>query len=320
MSTLHYLRTLDPVQWNTGLSPENARVCWTEAIDALARAQVDIPLSGRAPQKVLIIASANVFTAPLPWLALLSQQGVHIRLKAARGLLPVAQAMATAFPQVEVQDWRGGDTAGLYQALQDVQGVIVFGRAETIQSVQHALQTLGRAVPLLPFGPRFSVGLSQESDAAAAIDLARYDSRGCMSPSAWFTPKPDLSLLAEALTEAQARWPLGAFSELEAATLRSRILLARAVGQLRQGEGWTILHLPSRFFTPISLPRVLNLYSDLPDAFPADRLSTVATDRPSPWAAPRICRPGEMQCPPVGRWHDGYDVLGMLWGDKGQTP
>lgn len=307
---LPLLRGLDPTSWETGLSPENARVCWQEAVDALDDLDV-APVEGTPPKRVLLIASANVFTVALPWMALLSVRGVPLRVKAARGLARGTEEMARAFEQVEVVDWRGGDSEGLKRSLEGADAVMAFGRQETLDALKERLPA---GVRLLGFGPRFSVGVTEETEVRSAVDLSRYDSRGCMSPAGWFTPKADLDRLAIAMAEAQERWPRGALLPEEASAIRARMALARAVGQVRQGKNWAVLHLPGSFFSTVALPRVLQVYEDPSVLLPhRSRLSTVASMGFS-IPSPRSCLPGRMQCPPATRWHDGMDVLSALWG------
>ena len=307
---LERLRRLDPADWGTGLSVENVRLCWAEAVEALERVDQG-PVEGRAPERVLLLASSNVFTVPLPWMALLSLRGVKLRVKAARGLGAATGAMAAAFDGVEVQDWRGGDVEALRRACAGVDAVMAFGSAATVEALR---QQLPAGLPLLSFGPRYSVGITPETEPLAAEDLARYDSRGCMSPAAWFTDDPDLDRLAKAMAEVQQKWPRGMLSEAEQVAIRARLTLAKMVGKVRLGEGWAVLQLPGRFFSPDALPRVLQLYpTETVERLDLLRLSTVAGPAPLP-PAPRHCRPGQMQRPAAERWHDGIDVLACLWG------
>ncbi len=304
------LRKMDPAGWGTGLSVENARVCWAEAVEALEQVDRE-PVEGRAPRRVLLLASANVFTVPLPWMALLSLRGVALRVTAARGLGEATRAMAAAFEGVEVQEWRGGDGEALKRAVAGVDAVMAFGSGETMAALRRQLP---EGLPLLSFGPRYSVGVSTLTEPLAVEDLARYDSRGCMSPVGWFTDNPDLDLLSLTMAEAQQKWPRGALSEAEQVAIRARLVLAKMVGKLRTGEGWAILQLPSRFFSPDALPRVLQIYpSETIGQLDPRRMSTLAGRGPLP-AAPRHCRPGQMQRPAASRWHDGIDVLACLWG------
>lgn len=304
------LQELDPADWGTGLSVENARICWAEAVAALDHVDRG-PVEGRAPRQVLLLASANVFTVPLPWMALLSLRGVKLRVKAARGLGAATRAMAGAFEGVEVQEWRGGEGEALRRALEGVDAVMAFGSGETMAALR---QQLPAALPFLSFGPRFSVGMSEKTEPLAAEDLARYDSRGCMSPVGWLTDTPDLDVLEGAMSDAQQKWPRGALTEAEQVAIRGRLALAKMVGRIRVGDGWAVLQLPGQFFSTEALPRLLQVYpADTRSRLDALRLSTVAGSGTLP-PAPRHCSPGQMQRPAASRWHDGIDVLACLWG------
>jgi hypothetical protein len=221
---------------------------------------------------------------------------------------------------VEVRAWKGGDVEAEAAALREVQGVVAFGGSE-------ALAAIGRRVPpgvvYLPFGPRFGVGVVQRPGWETVVDHALYDGRGCMSPAAVFARESDLDALAGLMAEAQAEWPRGPLSPHEAAGVRARITLARAVGDKRVGEGWAVLRMPVGQFSPEALPRVLVVhpFADVEEVRAAvapwrDRLGTVATDLPGLFlGAPRMCAPGRMQFPGAGRRHDGVDVLAALWRD-----
>lgn len=309
-------RRLDPAAWDTGLSPANARLCWQTALDALD-APLPAPPAGRPPRRVLLIGSANVFTAPIPWIYLLHMLGVQVRVKPARGQQAVVEALADGVEGVEVRVWSGGDTDAEADAMTDVDGVMAFGGAE-------AMAAIGARVPpgvvWLPFGPRFGVAITDQPGAAVVVDHVLYDGRGCMSPAAVFARAPDLDALAQHMAEAEARWPRGPLHPLEGARLRARALLARATGAVREGPSWAVLQLPLRMFSPEALPRclVVHPFTDLADVAATlapyrDLLGTVATDQALPFPAPRRCAPGEMQAPPLGRTHDGVDVLEALW-------
>lgn len=319
------LATLDPADWGTGLSPANARASWRAAVADLDETALSVPIAGRAPRRVLVICSGNVFTAPLPWLAHLAARGVPVILKPATGQELAGQQMAAVFPNVEVREWRGGDLVAEAAAMAEVDAVIGFGGSE-------AMAAIGARVPpgvvWLPFGPRFGVGVVDTLSAAAAEDLAPYDSRGCMSPAAYFARHHDLVAAANAMRALEERLPRGELEPAEAAGIRGRIILARAVGKKIVGAGWTVLELPIAQFNPIALPRVLVIhpFTDVEEVRAAlapwrDRLGTVAFDLPGLYlGAPRMCAPGRMQRPTCGRFHDGVDVLGALWGQSALRP
>lgn len=323
-SALACLRALDPAAWDVGLSPENARACWAGALSTVEPAAVLAPIPGRAPGAVLIVGSANVFTAPLPWMLHLAARGVRTLVKPARGQEAAVRAMAACIPGVEVRAWKGGDVEAEAAALAEVDGALGFGGAD-------AMAAIGARVPpgkvWLPFGPRFGIAVVARATPALVADHALYDGHGCMSPAAVFAREADLDALAAAMAEAEAALPRGPVDPAEGAAIRARVALARALGDARTGPGWAVLRLPAAHFSPEALPRVLVVhpFAEVGDVAAAlgpwrERLGTVATDLgPDAVAALRplrVCAPGRMQLPPAGRLHDGVDVLARLWGAR----
>lgn len=324
-ATLDRLAALDPTGWGTGLSADNARACWSGAVADLDPAALTAPVAGTKPDAVLIVCSGNVFTAPLPWLLHLRARGVRVIAKPASGQEASVRAMAEVIGGVEVRAWRGGDAEAEGAAMAGVDGVMAFGGAE-------AMAEIGRRVPpgvvWLPFGPRFGVGVVDTLDARAVEDVALYDGHGCMSPAAYFARHADLDAAAAWMEAAEARLPRGEVDPADAAAIRARVMLARAVGEKRTGPGWAVLRLPAAHFSPVALPRMLVVhpFEDIEEVRAAvapwrDRLGTVATDLPGAYlGAARMCAPGRMQHPACGRFHDGVDVLGALWRQKALRP
>ena len=336
--SLTRLAAVDAAGLGTGLSPAGARAAWAAAIEGAASADASRPLPGRAPHTVAIIASANVFTAPLEWAWALSQRGVRVILKSARGLAPVGETLATYLPGVEHHPWRGGDVEAEAAALRACDAALVFGSAETIATVR------ARApVPVLGFGPRFGVAhvptFTPALARAVGLDHALYDARGCMSPTAVATDDTSAAgqLVAAAMTELAETLPRGEVSAAEAVQLRALTMLARATGQLWTGPDWIVVALPLAHARAYALPRAVVLHAatlgDLGAALGdfSGQLGTIALPgapesdlrgHPGLIAAlglhglppARVCAVGEMQRPPGNRaLHDGIDVLGALW-------
>lgn len=324
---LERLGGLDPCAWGLPLSPENTRGTWAHALEALRPGPLAEPVAGRAPRRVLIVASANVYVAPLPWMIQLRARGAEVRVKAARVGEAAVRAMAEAVGGVEVRRWAGGDEAAEGAATADVDGVIVFGSQATLDAVRGRLRPDQAFVGL---GPKFGVAVVEEVGDAVAEDHTWFDGQGCMSPAGVFVPaaRADEALdsAATAMAEAARRIPPAPLSAALAAEGRARRTLARALGALREGSGWAVIRLPPGLFRPVSHPRVLQLhpYTSLAEVEAAvspwrTQLGTVAATAPlegapTLQAAPRRCAPGWMQRPPLSRWHDGIDVLGVLWG------
>lgn len=311
------LHALDPAGWDTGLSPENARASWAAALSCVDAAALRRPVGGRPPRKVLLIASRGVFTAPLEWLLHLHARGVPVLLKPAQEQVAACRAMASVIPGVEVREWAGGDEAAEAAAVAEVDAVLVFGKASTVAEVR-------RRVPpgkvFLGFGPKFGVSVVDTIGDATVEDHTLYDGRGCMSPAAVFARHIDLDSIATRMAAAEAAAPRGPLSPAEAAAIRARTILARAVGERRSGPGWAVLRLPLAQFSPEALPRVLLVHSwtTLDDVRATlapwqEQLGTVATDQAFSMPGVRMCRPGAMQRPELARDHDGVDVLGALW-------
>jgi hypothetical protein len=323
-NALAALAALDPADWGTGLSPEGAREAWGAAVAELDPEALAAPVAGHAPRAVLIVCSGNVFTAPLPWMLHLAARGVRVLVKPATGQEAAVRAMA-AITGAEVREWRGGDADAEAAATAEVDGVIAFGGAE-------AMAAIGRRLPpgriYLPFGPRFGVGVVDTLDRRLVDDFVLYDGHGCMSPAAYFARHADLDAVAAWLADAEARAPRGPLDPADAAQLRARLMLARVSGRKTVGPAWAVIELPCAHFSPIALPRVVVVhpFRDVEEVRAAvapwrDRLGTVATDIPGLYlGAPRMCAPGRMQRPACGRFHDGVDVLGALWGQRALRP
>lgn len=325
---LDRLRALDPASWPTGLSPENSRASWLAALSCISADALARNVPGTPPRAVLIIASGNVFTAPLEWCVQLGHRGVRVLLKPASGQEEIARAIASVIPGVEVREWAGGDLVEEAKAMREVDGIIGFGRAETLNAI-------GKRVPpgvrYLPFGPKFGISIVMDPAKPTVMDHVLYDGRGCMSPAAVFARSSDIDRLATLLAEMEATLPRGPVSPEEAANLRARVTLARAVGERRSASSWCVLRLPTVQFWPIALPRLITVhpFNDVAEVAAAVgqyrvHLGTIATDVPGfdPVTAgfshpqlppPRLCFPGEMQRPPADRLHDGVDVLAALW-------
>jgi hypothetical protein len=318
---LNRLAALDPTTWGLDLSAPMLRATWQAALNGFRGPGRSVDLRG---VNVLLVGSANVYTALLPWMVLLTEAGASVRVKPARGQRTAITEMATAIVasggNCVVAGWKGGEDLELEKAATDeADAVIAFGNARTLA----ALGARSRA-PVIGFGPRFGVNVlrSQPNDeaiAGAVRDVAFYDSRGCMSPAGVFVggdPIRAIDGLAAAMAEAEARWPVGAISGAEATAIRARVMLTRATGgAVRQGPGWTVLYSPDRF-EPIALPRVLSVHpiSRLAAVLPyAEHLGTVAGDAPE-LPALRRCAPGEMQTPGHDGTHEGVDVIARIAG------
>ncbi len=332
---LDRLTAVDAATLGTGLPPEHARAAWATAISCARTTDTRRSLAGTTPSRVLIVASANVFTAPIEWAWALSARGVSVVIKSATGLRAVGEAIALALPGVEAQSWVGGEVDAEATAMVGAEAVLVFGSTETIESIRSRAR-----IPVFGFGPRFGVALVDRLDAETAtglaMDHALYDGRGCMSPAGVFVQEPaELLPLLRALELADAQWPPGEPEASDSIERRTLTMLATAVGRAHRIRGWLVVELPAAHFRPRGLPRVVTIHpaSDIQRAIAPwrDELGTIAltgasegdvgddpalVDRLDLAALPpaRVCAVGEMQRPPGSRrLHDGLDVLARLW-------
>ncbi len=313
---LQQLRDLDPTTLSVpALSPQMVRETWAAALSGFDCAPRGLNLRGKT---VVLIGAATVYTALLPWLVLLAEAGATVKVKPAQGQERLVTALA-AITGATVHRWQGGDLEPEAKALHDADAIIAFGSSQTIAALRaRAPQT----ALFFGFGARFGLAyadtLAEREITALVRDVALYDTDGCMSPVGVVTPAAldagTLDALAGAMHAAERRWPRGAIRPEDAAAIRARVFLARAFGQMREGDGWTVLQLPPHLFKPFALPRVLTVYPGLTDLGPhAELLGTVAGNAP-PVAASRRCALGTMQTPPHDGTHEGVDVLGGIAG------
>jgi Acyl-CoA reductase (LuxC) len=310
------LRATDPVPLGAPLSPVGARLAWDAALgalepEALSRAAA---LPGAPFASAAVVVARTVFTAPLEWAAVLLARGTRVVLKVPHDQPATGLALATAAARHGLPLAATPDRA----AIGGAELVVAMGSDASVAEIG-AQSTAARR---LLFGSRSSVAwiTDPRSLDAVAADAALYDSRGCMSPVAVFTPLPPGEVaagLAAAMDRAEAAVPRGAITAREAAEIRARVALARAAGTSRVGPAWGVLTLPAERFVPSPLPRVLTVHGVADRAaFSAwlarwsESLSTLGTDDAGlAWPGVRVCAPGSMQRPPLDRRHDGVDWL-----------
>ena len=206
---------------------------------------------------------------------------------------------------------------------------MAFGDDSTISDIEAQYPDTPKAL----FGHRFSVGITEEIlPQILAWEVGSFDSRGCMAPVAVFCMTeitPHLDALAAAMTQCQRAMPRGQVDGAMGPEWRRRMGLART-GPGQEGEGWAITVLPSEYFEPVALPRMLSL---IPVSGPEevarvlapwqDQLSTMGTDNllrryhAAIWKEiygwfPRVVAMGQMQRPKLPRLHDGVEMLGAI--------
>lgn len=353
MSALGRLLAEDPTPWSQGLSPEGARLAMHSAAGAITaeglRQELQTP--GRRPAAVAVLVARGVFTSPLEWTCMLAAAGIAALLKPPSGEASFCEALAAAM-QAEGLDVRLLPDRAIPE---EATAILAFGSDQTMDRL--AEDWPGRRLVL--HGHRFSLALARagaDPDRVAAdlaLDLAHYDTRGCMAPTAIFTEGDADALceaLARAMAEAERRWPRGPQRwAADEARLRERAGLARVLGRATQGQRWSVLKLPPQRFVPAALPRVAVVHPvQTLDALGAlllplrAHISTIGDSaRSTPktdedpgdpaWLAdtsgvssgaprPRVCALGTMQAPPFPRLHDGYPMLGSLLEPSGLRP
>lgn len=313
------LRALDPTPHVPHLSPEGAHEAWRAALGALDDTSLlEVgALGGRPYPEAAFVAASTVFTAPIEWLAVLLGRGTHVVLKHPAedpGIAPLLRdaANAVGLPLRITAERDVVSRAPL---------VVVMGSDDTVREVRGAARADAR---VLPHGHRISLGWVAEDDDASwmglAEDAALYDGRGCLSPAAVFTPLPlglAVERLAAAMASVQTRLPTGTRSPGEGARIREREALAKVLGQVASGPGWSVHGLPLSSWQAAALPRSVAVVS-CSHAEALARIgglpvSTVGTiSDADPWfqvGVTRVCAPGRMQRPPLVRTHDGEDWL-----------
>lgn len=298
LSWIPALRDVEPAV--THLSRAGARHALDAALDGLA--DVERHLDRPAPEHTVFVAARTVFTAPLEWIAVLTGRGGRVTVKSPEPLLPWFRQLESLVDGLSVTADRAVvDTADR---------VVAMGSDATIAALREQVGDR-----LLGFGARYSV--AWWSDPARAHDLAwdliLHDGRGCMSPTAIFSPLPDAaSLLHQALTELAV--PRGPLAPIEAARIRERVALARVLGEAHLGTDHAVIGLPASHAAATGFPRLAVIHpasspQELLDRLPSQRLSVIGTDSPLPHTPHRTAELGTMQKPPLDRLHDGVDWL-----------
>lgn len=313
------LRTVDPTAAMPFLSPEGARAGWSAAWEALDDASLAEAIAGEgAPYATAtVVAAGAVPTAVIEWVAVLLARGTAVLVKHPAGEPGITGFLVDAarrhgLPLAATDDRRAIDA----------ELVVAMGSDETIAAIGASLPASSR---FLGHGHRFSIAWVTGDWPGLAEDLALYDGRGCLSPVIAFTPvgvDQAVPALASAMRTAQARWPVGTIDPVEGAAIRAREALARVVGRVERGDGWSICVLPADRVVPQALPRSVALVCGVdPSAAAAivapwgRWLSLLGTDDDAIAEAfvragvTRVAALGRMQRPPLIRTHDGEEWL-----------
>jgi acyl-CoA reductase-like NAD-dependent aldehyde dehydrogenase len=345
-------RALEAIPGLTGFSPAMIEEGLARVFAALADAEAleeTARTAARAFGLVGIIAAGNIPGVALFKTALALTAGAACFVKTAAGepLLTVlfAEALDAIDPclasALAVSWWEGGSGGCEEALLCDVDSLVAYGSDATVAAL-----AARRRGPFVGFAHRLSISvirLDREADerslaAAAAVDVALHDQLGCLSPQSLYLVGAESSRrrkfvdrLAEALDEAEARWPSGWVGEDAAVTIRRlrdeyewRDLGGEDV-LVRAGREWTVLADPTPGFRPNPLHRTifvrpLESIGALRVAL-GERLPRVECVGVGPWpdaetsaalaalGIPRIAPLGSMQSPGVDWRQGGRDPM-----------
>jgi hypothetical protein len=187
--------------------------------------------------------------------------------------------------------------------------------------------------------------------ARVAEDVIAWDQNGCLSPQAIYVEERGAvesdkfaALLAAELMQREAAAPRGRISMEASAAIASRRSIYEALAayrgdvklwQSQNSTAWTVVfeHEVRFHFSPLNRFVFVKPVPDLAAVLQGvdelrGRVSTVAVAGPpdrfqelapqlARWGVTRICRPGQMQYPPLTWRHDGRPALGDLvtWTD-----
>jgi hypothetical protein len=306
------------------------------------------------PALVAHVLASNVPALALPAIALSCLAGAAVLVKSGRADPLSAPAFTRALAAVDPElaatvvttYWAGGDPTREQALLGGADVVSVSGGDEAIAAL--ARRVRGR---LLTYGPRVSVaaiGRDALGDAArlaraAALQVALYDQRGCLSPRALFVetggasaPAEVAEALATELGTLAERLPPGAADVAERAARRT----ARADAEWDAGAhvlectGGTVIYEEriARCPTPgLRTVRVhpLESLSLLADVLPTEAIECVglAGGHPAdvaalldPLGVTRLCVIDRMQRPSLAWPRGRHAPLGALLGRRGRAP
>lgn len=328
LAALAQLNIPDPRPWAQGLGQRVAREGLGAALGAIRRPGLVQALGhpGAPPPDLSLVVPYGVFTTPIEWTALYAAAGCRLTIKAPAQDPAFCQALAAAFQSqdlpVQVQTERG---------LGQPSAVVAMGSDASLAAIRAATPGARHAL----FGHRFSAVVVGDPRYAQALawDLAMYDARGCMAPTAVFVPGDAADAMVDALATAMdttARlMPVGAVDLAVGPERRRRLGLARVLGRVVEGPGGAVARLPLEHFTPFALPQVAMVHAVPSGAALRSllhpwrhQLSSLGINdltlcQDPDWSElvqwfPRRTAPGALQRPAFPRLHDGVHMLGCV--------
>ena len=249
-----------------------------------------------------------------------------------RSLADVSSGLASC---VHLDQWPGGMAEQDAALCTGVDLVMAHGSDTTMRDLRALCPP---HTPFVGYGHRVSFGLvtrgSADAEAAAgfAKDVLLYDQGGCLSPQTifvegdWRDALAFAGALATAMLDMAARYLLPIrVAQAGAAVREARELALMGEGN-RVWEGrdlrWTVIARPQARFTPSPTFAVVSVQplaalEDLPEALApvAGYLQGCAVAGAEADYIPHVsylCKPGELQAPPLSWRQDGRDVLRVL--------
>ena len=236
---------------------------------------------------------------------------------------------------VELAEWPGGTTELDAALCGGVDLVMAHGSDATMRDLRVLCPP---QMPFVGYGHRVSFGLvtrgnaNAEAAAEFAKDVLLYDQGGCLSPQTvfvegdWQVALDFAQRLADTFPTVAARYPLPSRAERAGAVVREARELAWMGEGTRLWEDpnlcWTVIARPqatfalSPTFGVVSVQPLASL-EDLPEAIMpvAGYLQGCAVAGEAGDYIPSVsylCKPGELQAPPLSWRQDGRDVLRVL--------
>ena len=317
------LQQLPPVAetWGQGLHAEAIVAEVHDAIGRISSAALREELATVAPHQrpgsVAIVEAEGVFTAGLEWVVLALAAGLRVRWKPPRQWPAFAAAVGDALGRAGLPL-----SVSSSRELGAPDVVVAFGSDSTVATLAER-HTSARSVG---FGHRFSLAVVQGAPTPGAVsavvrDHVRFDTRGCMAPTAVFVEGSVIEW-GTALHEAFERWhgpPRGAFDARLGPEWRRRVDLGHATLGAWTGPCHAIVALPPRAWVPSALPWMVSLVP----IEGGDDLRAIVGEW-QPWlssvagstelSAPRHCALGQLQSPKLPRQHDGRPMLASICG------
>lgn len=300
----------------------------------------------------VVVLAGNVFTAAARGLAIPLLFGWPVIAKASTredvfaamlelALATVDPELAAAFRAVSISS---EDREGTQVLFEQADAASVYGSDQTMDLIRAQLKA---TVSFIPHGHGLGVAIigkaALDSEAQAtevaqslARDVAAYDQRGCLSPhAAWVVRGAQVSparfseLVFQALGAINVSLPRGTLPLASASAQLSFRAETAMRGTLLEGDGFSVAHEPHGTLRAGPCYRnLLVLELDDERELPAqlaplsahlkclgtagiEDMSTLIANLP-PLSAPRVCKLGEMQTPPLHALADGVPAWSGL--------